>query len=235
MQQQERKFVYLILSILAIILTVSNVTWAQPCIQTTAIVDGSLDVGDPTFTPRLYRNVASQCTPQKTYPGTYPSGGYYDVYTYQNCDDQPTCVTVSFNGGSCGGNANISAWLPGFNPTDTTTWASNYLGDVGTSPGVNQTYTFSFMVPASSNFELFVQNTDGTHTCNYHFTAYICQNVGSICYAQCNPGGVGCPASHCDVYVPYFFGPLSVGQLTYYGCTPPCPASSCTIFQPILF
>jgi hypothetical protein len=58
-----------------------------------------------------------------------------------------------------------------------------------------------------------------------------CDNtIGNLCYVSCFPGS--CPASYCNIFIPGFTGSLTIGQVTYLGCTPPCPQSSCTVFVP---
>jgi hypothetical protein len=58
---------------------------------------------------------------------------------------------------------------------------------------------------------------------------FIC--IGQICYFACATGL--CPASSCIVNVPGMMGCITIGQLTYCGCTPPCPPSSCSVFTPL--
>jgi predicted extracellular nuclease len=53
---------------------------------------------------------------------------------------------------------------------------------------------------------------------------------GQICYYSCNIGY--CPPSHCDINIPGIMGCMDVGQVTYCGCTPPCPPSSCRVLIP---
>jgi hypothetical protein len=244
------KKTYLIFSLAVILtlslLTVSGLTWAQ-CIPSGNSVSGSLASGDPEFGTRIFRDgVISACDPPKAYPDTYPSGGYYDLYTYPNGCWQDTCVTVAFNQGTCyvggTGNAHISAWSTGFDPTDTSTWSASYLGDLGSS----ESQSFSFPVAANTTFYLFVQNPHGTFACDYSFTisatpcdpTSICQDscAGQLCYYNCIPGS--CPASHCDIFLP---GPPQfgrvIGQLTYSwpGCVPGgCPPSACSVYVPLL-
>ncbi|MCG2720926.1 MAG: hypothetical protein L6290_02765 [Thermodesulfovibrionales bacterium] len=54
--------------------------------------------------------------------------------------------------------------------------------------------------------------------------------IGAICYYPCTIGS--CPDSWCTVYVPGLTGCTDIGQITYCGCTPPCPPSSCSVFIP---
>jgi hypothetical protein len=54
--------------------------------------------------------------------------------------------------------------------------------------------------------------------------------IGSICYL--NSSGAGWHNSQCVVYVPGMMGSLVVGQVTYSGCTVPCPKSFCLVLSP---
>jgi hypothetical protein len=55
--------------------------------------------------------------------------------------------------------------------------------------------------------------------------------IGNLCYVSCFLGS--CPASYCNIHIPGFMGSLTIGQITYQGCTLPCPPSSCTVFAPM--
>jgi hypothetical protein len=75
-----------------------------------------------------------------------------------------------------------------------------------------------------------------TSTQSYCLVEYEADNcVGSICYVPCDPAGLGCPQSHCDVYLCGAPFTMNVGQITYHSemCMGPPPPSSCVVFVPV--
>lgn len=90
----------------------------------------------------------------------------FDAYTLKNPTSSPLCVTVAFSS-TCGSSDLFSAaYAPAYNPKKA---ISNYLGDATlSSPGQSAEQTYSFMVPANSDFVILavavnrVGDNDGT-------------------------------------------------------------------------
>ena len=105
-----------------------------------------------TQTGRLTRSgAASACGAAKAYPGTFDNAPRsYDAYTFRNAG-AATCVTFTVTG--CTGDQLILpvAYLGSFNPANI---ATNYLGDVGSSPAA--TTSFSVNVPANATVVLVI-------------------------------------------------------------------------------
>jgi hypothetical protein len=150
------------------------------------VVNGALGLGSPNRpsvsgqqTPaRLFRDgVSSTCSAPKTCPGPFGNGSFtFDSYLFANESGQDQCIRVAYDpnvaGANCNVNAHAIAYLNSFNSTNL---CQNYLADVGSS----DTLTFSFTVPAGSNFVIVIAaNNPGTASngCAYKFTV-----IGNLC------------------------------------------------------
>ena len=115
---------------------------------------------------RINRNgVISTCANGKTFPGTFPTvGALYDEHTFFN-NGPASCVTVTFDVGTCGAAAHATAYAGTFNPNDI---SQNYLGDLGLSV----TGPFSFIAPANSPVVIVVNSNFGPVVCDYSIDSF---------------------------------------------------------------
>jgi hypothetical protein len=109
-----------------------------------------------TQSVRMFRDGnPAVCGTAKAFPGL--SGGTstrkFDSYKLHNCKSSTVCVTVTFTDTS-GGNLFSSAYLTSFDPANLGT---NYLADAGFSG----TETYSFNVPANTDFLVNVNEVTG--------------------------------------------------------------------------
>ncbi|MEO7918415.1 MAG: hypothetical protein ABIT01_03065, partial [Thermoanaerobaculia bacterium] len=140
------------------------------------IPSSSIALGDSSQPDRLGRDgVPSTCS-GKACPGAINSAGTrnYKTFNFTNSGGAPACITVQINA-ACGGTAEIesAAYLNTYTPpTAQGDLAGNlclgYLGDSGVTglgtPTVPTT-SYSFDVPASSNFVVVVSTATGATTC----------------------------------------------------------------------
>jgi hypothetical protein len=68
--------------------------------------------------------------------------------------------------------------------------------------------------------------------CEWETQQWTCN--GMLCYIPCDPTGIGCPSSYCNIYVPGILDEIHVGQITYLPCDGLCPQSSCVVFVPTI-
>ena len=141
--------------------------------------------GAQTQTGHLNRDsIASTCS-GKAFPGTEDPGLTlnYESYSYTNYGSAAACVTVNFNPSgvvrgniACGTNAQVAAYLAGYDPNDQ---SAGYLGDSGTSAASS----FSFQVPPNSDFVVVVSNSAAAATCDYslEIADVPCQMDTSVC------------------------------------------------------
>lgn len=126
-------------------------------------VSGSIAAGDAASSNRLARTFGpgSSCATPTECPGKYDGAGLfrYDVHRFTNTSST-ACYTVYLDN-SCG-TLFAAAYLGTYNPTNV---CANYLGDSSSSGGF---ISFSFPVPAGSNFTVVVNDivTAGP-TCPY--------------------------------------------------------------------
>lgn len=117
----------------------------------------------------------SACAAPKTCPGVSGDTGTftYDAYTFTNNSQQAQCVTLHVEGSlDCESTAQAVVYLGSYDPANV---CLNYLADAG----VGGDSTFSFIVPAGSNFVVvMVAGSKGGETdgCRYRFTL-----TGNIC------------------------------------------------------
>jgi hypothetical protein len=125
----------------------------------------------------------------KSCPGTYSAGTVnYNAYSYTNLTSSSACVTVSVST-TCGSDAYSSifseTYLGDFDPANI---CDNYLADMGgtaadySGPG---TFTYSFTVPANTNFIVVVNAmADGDDCSSYSLvvSGLLCPvDGGGIC------------------------------------------------------
>lgn len=162
----------------------------------TTTINGTFDTSSPTQLGRIFRDgVPSVCTPPKVYPGIFnPSTSYnYNVHgPYANPGPNPSCVTVSFDVGSCLTNAHASAYQNSYDPANQ---GNNYLGDVGSSV----TQPFGFTLPAGQALVIAVSTTASVVTapCSYSFTisGVACQSATDLAIGKSGPASLAFAAT----------------------------------------
>jgi hypothetical protein len=147
-------------------------------------VNGTLEPGDLTETPRLFREEPpSSCAAPQPCQGPSGTGPYfYDQYTFVNAA-ATNCVTVSLSS-SCGPpgdfSVHASAYLGSFNP-GAGTLCDNYLADIGNSPANGDPpKEFSFDVAPGATFVIVVNHVTVDATCpapGYDLTVTGCEGV----------------------------------------------------------
>lgn len=128
------------------------------------IPSSSLTTADLTQNDRLGRNgIPSTCAGKISPGGGFAGTKYYKTFNFTNSGGAPACFTVNINAALGGaGDIESAAYLNTYNPANLD---ANYLGDTGIS-GLGTTVgnaSYSFVVPAASNFVVVV-NTTGTTT-----------------------------------------------------------------------
>ncbi len=124
----------------------------------------SLTTSDLVQLDRLGRNgVPSTCAGKASPGGGFTGTKYYKTWTFTNNGGSASCFTVNINAALGGaGDIESAAYLNAYVPTNLDL---NYLGDTGIV-GLGTTVgnaSYSFVVPAMSNFVVVV-NTTGTTT-----------------------------------------------------------------------
>ena len=164
---------------------------------TQTIPTSSLTSSDLTQPDRLYRDGAPSTCSGKTCDGPLAGGGsyYYKTFKFTNSAAVASCVTVTINAacGSVNNNSEIassaylgSTYTPPASNGDPKI-CNNYLGDSAVVGVVNGTVTYSFNVPASSDFVVVVNTA--------FVTPYTCvQFSGTVSGLIDNTAGPGaCP------------------------------------------
>jgi hypothetical protein len=125
-----------------------------------------LTASDLTQADRLGRDgLPSECSGKQCPGGGFPGTKFYKTYNFTNSGGAPACFTVTINaatGVDGVGDIESAAYLNSYDPTNL---CLNYLGDTGVT-GLGTTLgsaSYSFAVPAQSNFVIVV-NTTGTTT-----------------------------------------------------------------------
>jgi len=149
-----------------------------------------LTASDLTQADRLGRDgLPSECGGKQCPGGGFPGTKFYKTYNFTNSGGAPACFTVTINAatGVAGvGDIESAAYLNSYDPTNL---CLNYLGDsavvgLGTTVG---SASYSFTVPAQSNFVVVV-NTTGTTTSS--------QFSGTVSgFFNFTPGPGPCPTS----------------------------------------
>jgi hypothetical protein len=158
-----------------------------PPIHIASTLDATGPTPGPTFTTatglqtgRLNRNsVPSNCAANKTFPSIAATTGArrFDTYTFPTCfTNTPACITLSL-ATACGSASNAlfaAAYLGSFDPNDL---SANYLGDIGFSPGSNETAYAAVNVRGGLPLVIVVHevNPGGGSGCNYTL------NVSGLC------------------------------------------------------
>jgi hypothetical protein len=124
----------------------------------------SLTASDLTQSDRLGRDGSpSTCAGKGCPGGGFAGTKFYKTYNFSNTGAGPACITVTINAKLEGaGDIESAAYLNSYNPANL---CQNYLGDSGVV-GLGTTIpnaSYSFTVPAKSNFVVVV-NTTGTTT-----------------------------------------------------------------------
>jgi hypothetical protein len=137
-----------------------------------------LDANDPTQADRLGRDgVPSGCA-GKACPGGIGTPGTrrFQTFNFRNDGAAAACFTVTINAPDVGaGDIESAAYLGSYDPTNL---CLNYLGDSGVTglggplPGHVSSATYSFVVPAQSDFVVVV-NTTGTITTSSTFSGTV--------------------------------------------------------------
>jgi hypothetical protein len=128
------------------------------------IPPSTLTTSDLTQADRLGRDgQPSGCSGKACPGGGFPGTKFYKTYNFTNASAADACFTVTINA-ALGGQGDIesAAYVNSYNPANL---CQNYLGDTGVS-GLGTTVpnaTYSFIVPAQSDFVVVV-NTTGTTT-----------------------------------------------------------------------
>jgi hypothetical protein len=128
------------------------------------IPPSSLTAADLTQSDRLGRDgLPSGCAGKGCPGGGFAGTKFYKTYNFRNNGAAPACFTVTINAALGGaGDIESAAYLNSYNPANL---CQNYLGDSGVV-GLGTTIpnaSYSFTVPANSNFVVVV-NTTGTTT-----------------------------------------------------------------------
>jgi hypothetical protein len=148
-----------------------------------------LDANDLTQADRLGRDgQPSGCGGKECPGGGFPGTKRYQTYSFTNSGTAPACFTVTINAATGGaGDIESAAYLNSYDPTNL---CQNYLGDSGVV-GLGTTLgsaSYSFTVPAQSNFVVVV-NTTGTITASSVFSGTVSG------FFNFTPGPGPCPTS----------------------------------------
>jgi hypothetical protein len=127
------------------------------------VINGSIDLNDPTQTEHLKRSGIAQTCPATTSCRVASDGlqHHYDSYMFTNTSGSSQCVTIDTNS-TCTGARFIftAAYLGSFDPANICT---NWIGDAGFSP--NPDISFQVDVPAGQTLVVVVSNVSATGTC----------------------------------------------------------------------
>ncbi len=141
------------------------VCFSQDC-QNPNVFEGSISSTDLIQTGRLMRlDPASTCFSPTTCEIFDANPRHYDVYPFVNNTDSVQCVSVTLDPGTCTG-ANFiqsAAYLGRFDASNT---CSNYLADIGGSPLVPKSYSFS--IGAWQSYSVVVNEVDVDKYCSYY-------------------------------------------------------------------
>ena len=139
------------------------------CAANQIIPSSSISAADPTETDRIYRDGSPSTCGGKYCPGDLGYGiRNYKSFSFSNGGAATACVTVKINA-ACGGGASVTdiesvAYLGSYDPTNR---CKNYLGDsaIGGLGTTTASGSYSFNVPAKSNFVVIVAADDPGGTC----------------------------------------------------------------------
>ena len=143
---------------------------------TPIVIEGSIDLNDPTQVDHLNRSGIPQTCPASN--SCEVAGDqllhHYDSYTFTNTSGSSQCVTIDTNS-ACSGVRFIftAAYLGSFDPNNICT---NWIGDSGSNPDPDQ--AFQVEVPDGQTLVVVVSNFTAKGTC----PAYTL-TVGGLCGA----------------------------------------------------
>ena len=107
---------------------------------TPIVINGSIDLSDPTQTDRLFRSGIPQTCPATTTCSIFgdPTPHHYDSYTFTNTTGSTQCVHIDTNTACTGTNFIFTAaYMGSFDPNNICT---NWIGDSGSSPNPDQAF-----------------------------------------------------------------------------------------------
>ncbi len=127
-------------------------------------IQGKLEATDLTQTGRLVRTApGSSCGEVKPCPGVLGTDLLkYDYHQFINNTDHEQCITVTVDTGACvdAQSVHSSAYLGWYDPANLCT---NYLADIGPSPGPVGSYSFN--VPAWQQYTVVISEVDTEPIC----------------------------------------------------------------------
>jgi len=130
---------------------------------TPILIEGSIDLSDPTETDHLNRSGIPQTCPATTTCAIFGDGllHHYDSYTFTNTTSSTQCVNIDTNS-TCIGVRFIftAAYLGSFDPNNICT---NWIGDSGFSPAPDQ--AFQVNVDNGQTLIVVVSNVTADGTC----------------------------------------------------------------------
>ena len=130
---------------------------------TPIVIEGSIDLNDPTQVDHLNRSGSPQTCPATTTCAIFGDGllHHYDSYTFTNTSGSTQCVTIDTNS-ACTGVRFIftAAYLGSFDPNNICT---NWIGDSGFSPDPEQ--AFQVDVDDGQTLVVVVSNVTAKGTC----------------------------------------------------------------------
>ncbi len=160
------------------------------------VIPGTLNISttpnDGVQTGRFTRagNPASTCAAPHVAPSTQDAAANFgfDKYTFTNRSAAAQCITVTLQATGAGASGELqSAAYSGSASTGggfiRTAITTNYLGDCGPGPATT-TATYSFTVPALTDFEVVVSESNDGQGGNYTLTVSGC---GQIAISTINP------------------------------------------------
>lgn len=144
-----------------------------------------IDASAPQAAGRMFRDsVASTCATPGPVPAVNPSSPNfsYQLHTFYN-NGPARCVTVTINGGNCTGTNFVSINAYARSVTPATRTGTNWLGDGGSSP--NPQVTFSFNAPANTPIVFLIDRaaavgTSGLLACSYTIQSLELDSVPSL-------------------------------------------------------
>ena len=141
--------------------TTATPTGSPSC--TPFVINGSIDLNDPTQTDHLNRSGIAQTCPATTTCAIFGDGleHHYDSYTFTNTTGSTQCVTIDTNS-TCIGVRFIftAAYLGSFDPANICT---NWIGDSGFSPDPD--VAFQVDVDNGQTLVVVVSNVTADGTC----------------------------------------------------------------------
>jgi N-acetylneuraminic acid mutarotase len=130
---------------------------------TPIVIPGSITTNDPTQTGRIFRDdPPSTCAAPQTCSVADTTPRHYSSSSFTNTTGSNHCVTVTLDPMTCTGNNALQSavYLGSFDPANV---CANYLADIGNSPDVAKSY--SFTVPAGQTFVVTVNEVTANAGC----------------------------------------------------------------------